>query len=714
MPSYDFNIHEPSYPDMLQGISPARALGPAPPQPQPFATPNSNDSHTTPTNAHTYKPTMLSSSSASSSTEADSSVDRPSRHSVMIETSDDENDSPTKRVRDRVPAFESSQGEGSGRSMMPPKKVTAISTRPQRPTAPPKPLPAAVGRTSAKFAKVAEDPGVEGIPPGVRSLERPSQSFACIIGQAILRSAAGGLSLEHIYRYVETAYPYFKSVDQWRNSVRHNLSIHKIFVTIPRTEKHPPGKGGIWIIDENEKVHWPSEDKFIKNFPSSHPHHAVCRQTRHERQLEQRAREKAEAEGREYVAKKGKKGRAKLVAKDEGHKTPELSRPPPFMLSDHHPGSHHGPSHPPQMAVSLPPPPPHHHAIPPQPRMMPPPPPSSPPRPPSLHPSSFDFEDDGDFVPMETSEGDRPLPPLQFGELSKPKMGPLSHANMPPPPRFGGDAMRPPLDYGDKRGLRDDDDENVFTSGPKRVRLARPEPLSPIHEQQSATSSFLHDDADMFITPSRATSRTTQLSGSAQFGSSALKTPALVQTSSSPTSSPMPPTITRTSHHHPSALQQAWTHDDLAQTTPTSPGKLDAAFDLKPSVLKSDHLVRDDDSIVHSLVPHAADRGPPKTPVTRSSAAADRTPRLGGLRTPGMIHKTPLTYGSPARPPPSASAHLSTPLWEISGVLDRMNAAESPTRTPRSPNVPPTSPTHYSLSDCGDSPIAKRRKMTVA
>lgn len=650
---------------MPLGISPARALGPAPTQLQPFTTPSHHDSHTTPTNAaNVYKPSLLSSSIASSS-DGSSSVDRPIRltHS-LTDLSDDDNDSPTKRVGSRAPVREPSLPE-SARSTAAIKKVAGLATRPGRP------LPAKAvsssggGRTSAKFVKVAEDPGVEGIPPGPRSSERPQQSFACIIGQAILKSSAGGLSLEHIYRYVETAYPYFKTVDQWRNSVRHNLSIHKIFITIPRTDKHPPGKGGIWVIDDPEKIHWPSEDKFIKNFPPNHPHHAVCRQTIHERAVEKRLKEKAEAEGREYVPRKSKKVR-KLNLKDDELKKTELK--PAHGLTP----------------TMLP------HLQPPVRGPMGPPLPSSPPRRSSQAPPSLDFEDDGDFVPVGPDPGRLAF---QLGNLSRPRMG---HSGLGP--AIGADLVE---------HVRDDDDENVFTSGPKRVRMAQPDALSPILEQQ-VTNAYLNDDDDMFITPSRERSKsTTAASASRQFGSSALKTPALVQTSSSPTSSPMPPTITRGSHH-PSGLQQAWTHDDMMQATTSlsSHTKLDAAFDLKPTPMKRD---RDDDT----LFVHHAERGPPKTPVTRSSAASDRTPRVGGVRTPGMLIKTPLTYGSPARPPPSASAHMSTPLWEMSGVLDRLKDSDSPTRASRH-DVPPTSPTHYSLSECGDSPVAKRRKVSAA
>lgn len=611
----------------------------------------------------------------------------------MSDNSDDENESPTKRVRDRIPTFEPPEC----RANPPPKRANALASRP-------KAGPAGAGRSSAKLTKVAEDPGVEGIPPGPRSTERPSQSFACIIGQAILKSSAGGLSLEHIYRYVETAYPYFKTVDQWRNSVRHNLSIHKIFVTAPRTEKHPPGKGGIWIIDEAEKIHWPSEDKFIKNFQPSHPHHAVCRQTLHERAQEKKLREKAEAEGRPYIPKKGK--RSKLHKQDELKKSEPLVFPPPSQQQMGAPPlppnmHHHQHPMPPQvpMPMSLPPVPqpppirgphPHMHAVP------------QPMSPPSYSGSQgrFDFEDDSDFIPDDTKPH---IPPLRFPPSNKDKRMVLA----PPPP------MAPPRGFpGQENKPIIHDEDGVFSTvgpTPKHTRPADGDPLSPVQEQADV-NSFL--EADMFITPSRGRPSqpfTPVSESSRQLTSSALKTPALIQTSSSPTSSPMPPTVTRSTHHHPSGLQQAWTQDDMVRSTgPSSPARLEAAFDLKPTPKRD----RDDD--FNSLAPRAVERpGPPKTPVTRSSAAAgmdrDRTPRVGNTRTP--ILKTPLRYGgSPARLH-APSTVMSTPMWEMNGILDRLDG--SPTRTPRS-DVPPTSPTHYSLSDAGDSPIAKRRKVAAS
>lgn len=124
------------------------------------------------------------------------------------------------------------------------------------------------------------EPGTEGIPEGPRPLTRPQAPLAFLMGQAILSSSFGGLSLEHIYRWIETAYPFFATdTAGWRNSVRHTLSIHKMFAKVERTDRYPRGKGCIWTIVKCEECHWGENETFTKNFPPGHPHYSVCRQT---------------------------------------------------------------------------------------------------------------------------------------------------------------------------------------------------------------------------------------------------------------------------------------------------------------------------------------------------------------------------------------------------------------------------------------------------
>lgn len=610
-------------------------MGPPPTHPPRFSPPH-GDMMITPYGQKTGTYERVIPSSATSATSSPLSSQQESQ---PPEISDEENESPTKGPLATRAMSKLQLNDKAGPSR---PRPTNIVMRNQRPGAT-KPAVSG-GRTSAKFAKVAEDPGVEGIPPGPRPLDRPGPSFACIIGQAILRCRAGGLSLEHIYRYVETAYPFFKNDNPaWRNSVRHNLSIHKMFETIPRTEKFPPGKGGIWIIHEDEKCHWPEEDKFIKNFPVGHPHHEVCRQTLHDRAKERAQMEKAAKEGKVYIPKKGKKGR-KLPMGEDDHEMVRTSSD-----VDLHFGSQ-GQASTPQATPNMAPP-----------------------------PLPVDNEDDGDFLPLEEEQAVEAVVDIR----PAPSETPLAR-EATAPPRF---------ERKEKRRLLEDE-ENVFTTG-KRVRVSEPMPLAPIFTQ--AQESIALDDT--FITPERER----PLSG-AKMMSSAFRTPALVNTSSSPGSSPMPPTITRTTHH-PSGLQQAWTHDDMADIANSSPQlpMLDAAFDFQPAAKSTKSRARalaseDEFPVVTSV-------NPPKTPLTRSSAARE-------MKTPGgILSKTPLTFGrSPAQPPPTVTALLSTPMWEMGGCLDRLkDYGSSPTHGIRSP-MPPTSPTRYAML-LGSSASPSARKM---
>ena len=57
------------------------------------------------------------------------------------------------------------------------------------------------------------------------------------------------MTLSEIYEYVETKFPYYKSVGGgWKNSIRHNLSLNAIFQKQPRA-RDEPGKGSYWIIN---------------------------------------------------------------------------------------------------------------------------------------------------------------------------------------------------------------------------------------------------------------------------------------------------------------------------------------------------------------------------------------------------------------------------------------------------------------------------------
>jgi hypothetical protein len=90
----------------------------------------------------------------------------------------------------------------------------------------------------------------ENLPPPPRSSDKPSWSYAALIGQAILGSSRKRLALNQIYAWISAAYPYFKPGESgWMNSIRHNLSLNDCFVKGERNADEKGGKGSVWMID---------------------------------------------------------------------------------------------------------------------------------------------------------------------------------------------------------------------------------------------------------------------------------------------------------------------------------------------------------------------------------------------------------------------------------------------------------------------------------
>lgn len=87
-------------------------------------------------------------------------------------------------------------------------------------------------------------------------LKKPPYSYAQLIVQSISASPNKQLTLSEIYSYISKTYPYYRTGPSkgWQNSIRHNLSLNRFFLKVPRTDDDERRKGSFWRIDPSNEI----------------------------------------------------------------------------------------------------------------------------------------------------------------------------------------------------------------------------------------------------------------------------------------------------------------------------------------------------------------------------------------------------------------------------------------------------------------------------
>jgi len=103
------------------------------------------------------------------------------------------------------------------------------------------------GKTAECFEEI-----VEATKPEVQSqYTKPKMSYAHLIAEALLTGSERMLTLNDIYIAINKQHPYYSldaaSGRNWQNAIRHNLTLNKAFIKVPRPATE--GRGAYWKLE---------------------------------------------------------------------------------------------------------------------------------------------------------------------------------------------------------------------------------------------------------------------------------------------------------------------------------------------------------------------------------------------------------------------------------------------------------------------------------
>nr|WNS50087.1 forkhead box protein L2-like protein [Halisarca dujardinii] len=87
------------------------------------------------------------------------------------------------------------------------------------------------------------------------SLTKPPYSYVALISMAIENDQRKRLTLNGIYDFITDKFPYYAQRENqgWKNSIRHNLSLHECFTKLPE-KGGKNGKSHFWTLDPSNEV----------------------------------------------------------------------------------------------------------------------------------------------------------------------------------------------------------------------------------------------------------------------------------------------------------------------------------------------------------------------------------------------------------------------------------------------------------------------------